>query len=126
MVEIIKSKLNNKSGESITEVLVALLISSLGLLLLAGMITSTNRIVSRSKEATRNYIEQNNALVEQGTSSETETGTVSFYRGDSTKLTLTKLTYSSDETIGVTYYTNEQTGSTPVTAYKKTEGTGGS
>ena len=119
MAEIIKSKLNSKSGESITEGLVALLISSLGLLLLAGMITSTNRIVSRSKEATRNYIEQNNALVEQGTS--LETGTVSFSGGGSEKLT-----NNSGDTISVTYYTNEQTGSTPVTAYKKTEGTGGS
>ena len=119
MAEKIKSKLNSKSGESITEVLVALLISSLGLLLLAGMISSTNRIVSRSKEATRNYVEQINTLVEQGTSS--ETGTVSFSDGVSTKLT-----NISGKTIGVTYYTNKQTGSTPVTAYKKSEGTGGS
>ena len=113
MTEKLKIKLNSKSGESITEVLVALLISSLGLLLLAGMITSTNRIVSRSKEATKQYVQQTNALVEQsGTGS--GSGSVTFSGGG-----LTKLTYNSGDSISVTYYTNDQSGSNAVTAYKK-------
>ncbi len=45
----IYEKLRSRAGESISETLVALLISSLALVMLAAMITSTSRVVKQSK-----------------------------------------------------------------------------
>ena len=49
------AKLKNRAGESIGETLVALLISSLALLMLAGAITSASRIITDSNRAMQTY-----------------------------------------------------------------------
>lgn len=51
----IKEKLKNQAGETITEVLVALLISTFALMMLALMITSAQNSVSKSREALEKY-----------------------------------------------------------------------
>lgn len=58
----IRKKLKSDAGESISEVLVALLISSLALVMLASMISTTQRIVSTSKEKMNQYYEANQVL----------------------------------------------------------------
>ena len=69
-------KIKSQVGESIGEVLVALLISSIGLTLLAMMVSSSSRMVERSKSTVHEYVLQSNALEDQ---SETGTpGTLSF------------------------------------------------
>ena len=60
-----KNKLKNNKGESLGEVLVALLISSLGILMLAGMLTSSSNIVMKSKLSMKDYYNENNRLEAQ-------------------------------------------------------------
>ncbi|MBQ6346431.1 MAG: hypothetical protein IJI71_02600 [Clostridia bacterium] len=55
MKKTIKSKIRSISGESIGETLVALLISALALLMLAGAIGSASKIVTRNKTAMDEY-----------------------------------------------------------------------
>ncbi|MCR5294087.1 MAG: hypothetical protein K6E30_02775 [Lachnospiraceae bacterium] len=58
----IKRKLKSSSGESIVEVLVALLISALALTMLAGMVTASQRIITRSEQVLKAYYSSENAL----------------------------------------------------------------
>ena len=55
MTRRIKNKLRSRAGESIGETLIALLISALALLMLAGAISSAGRIVTRNKAAMISY-----------------------------------------------------------------------
>lgn len=48
-------KLRSRAGESIGETLIALLISALALLMLAGAVSSASRIVTRNKTAMEYY-----------------------------------------------------------------------
>ncbi len=61
MKKMIK-KLKAQAGESIAEVLIALLISSVALVMLASMISSTQSMVSKSKTKMSAYYQANNAL----------------------------------------------------------------
>ena len=65
MAEKLKRKLKNTSGETISEVLVALLISALALMLLAGMINATANMVSTSETFLNNYLAGANKLADQ-------------------------------------------------------------
>lgn len=51
----IQSKIRSRAGESIGETLIALLISALALMMLAGAISSAARIVMRNKSAMEEY-----------------------------------------------------------------------
>ena len=51
----IRSKLQSKRGESLSEVLIALLISALALTILASMISASSNIVMTSRRALENY-----------------------------------------------------------------------
>ena len=53
------AKLRGSAGESIGETLVALLISALALLMLAGAVTSAARMVNTSKTAVTEYYDEN-------------------------------------------------------------------
>ena len=57
-----KKKLHNNRGDSIAEVLVALLISSLALVMLASMITSSARMITTSKAKLNDYYRETEAL----------------------------------------------------------------
>lgn len=57
-------KLRECAGESIGETLVALLISSLALLMLAGAITAATRVVDRSRIVIDGYYIEDNKLAE--------------------------------------------------------------
>ena len=63
--KLICSKLKSQSGESLSEVLIAVLVSTLGLTLLAGMITSSVKIIQSSKKNFNVYMDEENKLVEQ-------------------------------------------------------------
>ena len=59
------NKLHSKAGESISEVLIALLISALGLAMLAVMITSSGKILATSQKNFRTYADAENELSTQ-------------------------------------------------------------
>ena len=109
----IKARLKGKKGESIAETLVALLISSLGLVLLAGMIAASVRLIDRSKKTAQSYTDAENLLIAQGASSVSGTVTIQDSAGNGIKM--------SDENtsgqVGVVYYVNDETGGA-VVSYK--------
>ena len=76
----LKRRLKSRSGESITEVLVALLISTLGIVLLAGMINSSSIMVMQSKENVAKFVGASAEVVEQKSNAEdpNPTGNVQF------------------------------------------------
>ena len=55
-------KLRSRAGETLTETLVALLISALALLMLAGAVTSATRVITRSKDKMTEYYAADAAL----------------------------------------------------------------
>ena len=59
----IMNKLGSSSGESISETLVALLISALALVMLAGVIATSSRIVRKSRESMESYYDNCNEMV---------------------------------------------------------------
>ena len=55
MLNRIRAKLHSRAGESIGETLVALLISALALLMLAGAVSSAAKLVTRNDASMRQY-----------------------------------------------------------------------
>lgn len=62
-------KLRSKAGETIAETLIALLISALALMMLAGAIAAANRIITRSDEVMHNYYEANDVMIQKPSTS---------------------------------------------------------
>ena len=62
MKKRIAAKLKSAAGESLAEVLIALLIAAMAMAMLATAISSTARIVTRSKSTMANYYNENNKL----------------------------------------------------------------
>ena len=87
-----KEKLKSRSGESIAETLVALLISSLALVMLAGSISAAVHIVKKTRDKLDQYYAANEYIAVLGgdiKSSDSEyaskTGkTIEIYKGSST------------------------------------------
>ena len=103
-------KLRSRAGESLSETLVALLISSLALVMLAGAVTAATRVVTRSKDKMTEYYA---ADADLATRAEADGS-----------LTLT-LTDTADPLlalpdINASYYENDAFPSRPVIAYAKT------
>lgn len=125
MMKKMKSRLRSKKGESIAEVLVAVLLSAIGLTMLATMISATSKMVIRSRNLTKEYVEQNNQLVEKKDGTPTRTGSVQVRRVDSTSPDGTPIklygvpTANEDYSIPVKYYVNSRVGNVEVTSYKK-------
>ena len=67
MLKNIKKKLNSRSGESIGETLVALLISSLALVMLASIITAGSSIIIKSRDKLSKYYEEEELSTNSGT-----------------------------------------------------------
>lgn len=64
-LEKLKRKLHNKTGETIAETLVALLISALALVMLAGAISSTAKVITTSDKKMGEYYSKDAALASQ-------------------------------------------------------------
>ena len=110
----IVSKLKSRSGESIGEVLIALLVAAVGLVLLAGMIASTTNLVERSRNKMGDYVAADKVVVEKSGDSGNE-GTVVIRSGaQSVKLSDDRASAS----IPVVYYTNSSIPGQDVTSYK--------
>ena len=114
----IRSRLKSNRGESLAEVLIAVMISALGLVLLASMINGAKEAVTRSKETVSTYMTANNRIVER-TDGTSGSGTVGFALVEDIGTTEIKLTDSSADTISVVYYINDTIHSCAVTSYKR-------
>ncbi len=105
-------KLHSDAGETITEVLVALLISALALAMLASMIQASSNMITTSKAKMEGYYERNNAIGLQTETSE-ERRTFTFSEDSSSSNNI------KTETFQVVLFRNEEIGDTDVIAYKE-------
>ena len=96
MNQRIVAKLRSQAGESIGETLVALLISALALLMLAGAISSAANMVRRSKTAMTAYYENDSSLALVGESS--LQGEIAI--GDGSLSQTFKIAYNKNEGFG--------------------------
>lgn len=105
MRDRIKAKLRGRAGETIAETLLAVLLASLALVMLAGAISSAGKLVTTSKTRIAAYYEGDSSMVSAG--------------GDTISLTVlgeTNQLFSSN----VTCKKNAAAGTAiPVIAYKK-------
>ena len=105
-------KLKQKNGESLTETLVALLISVLALTLLASMIVVGNKITAESSEKMDSYYAGNSSLSAASDTSDAE-GEVSFSVTGVPGFSLVP----GEASYNVKYYVNDEFPSTPVVSY---------
>ena len=111
-------KLHSQAGESIAETLIALLISSLALIMLAGAISASVRVIERSKSAIEEYYQGNNVVSSQGSpqGSLSVSFTSSAFGGGQPVL------FTDADFIYVDYYLNDRLGRYPVVSYRLQEG----
>ena len=107
-------KLRNRGGETITEVLVAVLIAAVALVLLAGMITTTANLIDSSRTKVHGYAEKDLALAEKSGTDAKEGSVVVKCGGSGVKLTDS----SSSSSIAVKYYENPDAAGYDVISYK--------
>ncbi len=82
----VQKKLYNQSGETIAETLIAMLIASIALVMLASMINSTVNVVNKSKAKMEEYYEANALLENSAASGDTFTITIQGKEDSDSKL----------------------------------------
>lgn len=113
------AKLNSRTGETIAETLVALLISALALIMLAGAISTTSRIVTESENKMQEYYTANNGLAEpSGKDGSLTILTIADNEGKGVIL------FGTTSDINIAYSKNDVFSGHPVVAYKKSENGG--
>lgn len=107
----LSKKLKGNAGESLAEVLIALLIAALALTMLASVISSTAKMITQSKRKMSDYYTVNSELTTRShdanndlTDSGSLTMTVSCKTDDTYKPA--KLV-SQTESLGITYFANK-------------------
>lgn len=103
-------KLKNNRGETIGETLVALLISSLALVMLAGAIATAGGIITRSSDTIEEYYQANETLISMKTGDENVSTTkVHMKRGE---------TAISDRTVLYSKNTKIKNKGNPIVAFR--------
>ena len=82
-------KIRQQSGETIAETLVALLISSIALMMLASMISATANLVTKSETKMGEYYTENAKLENSETSAKTRTISITSEGEDGIRLNMT-------------------------------------
>ena len=106
-------RLRSRSGESLTEVLVAVLISAVALVMLAMMVATASRLIQSSQKNMEEYRNSNQALANQGDT--TNVGTVRFQDGNGTGV---EIAHGVGE-VSVYYYENSEAfGNNEIVSYR--------
>lgn len=113
--DFIGDKLASQSGESIAETLVALLIASLALVMLAGAMSSSVDIVTGSKNKLDNYYKGTEDLFNDGDSN---TGTVTISSDSTESFAVSGTSTLKTSPYEVNYVVNNEFGNTPVVVYQ--------
>lgn len=94
------SKLRSERGESLGEVLVAVLVVALGSLLFASMLTASIRIISKGKKTYHQNMNVKNQLeaYQKGNSETSSTGSTSNVKPEDGKVTVSGTLYGIDST----------------------------
>ncbi len=107
--EMLKKKLRSRAGESLSETLVALLISAVALVMLACAITTANGVIAESQKKLDKYYSAAENVVNRTTG-------VSGTSPASGKI---EITYGEKKKeVGITYYSNSEFTKTPVVGYQ--------
>jgi hypothetical protein len=114
--ERIVSKLKSTAGESLAEVLIALLIAALSMAMLATAISSTAKIVTQSKATMADYYNQNNELDAAATG-----GAAITIEFDGVRLTDSEDVDGESQTFSVLAFQNTKSSKVPVVSYKLKE-----
>lgn len=114
IIEKLKAKAQSKSGESIAETLVAVLISCVGLVMLIFMLTSGANMVVKSRDTLSDYYEKNNIVAAQEDSGEDVELTLSVTDPEFTD-------HFSSQSFDAQLFTNDTISRTPVYSYVKAE-----
>ena len=77
ITKLLRGKLRSRRGDSIAEVLIALLISSVALVMLASMISTSVRMITASRKALEDYYAKSNELSVLAATDDTSAVTVS-------------------------------------------------
>ena len=109
----IRKRLHSRAGETITEVLVSVLIAALGMTLLAGMISAASKMITNSKKSTETYVSAENILATQPDSVGTD---VHVTIGDDTVTLSRPLSNAGSGTVYVVTYTVDNSS---VVSYKE-------
>ena len=99
LLQDMKAKLRGRAGESIAEVLVALLISAVALVMLASMISASTNMIQRSREQLAEYYAQNNVLTTQPTDG--TAGKAKFVKKDGTATLSIDVKYAINDKLGM-------------------------
>lgn len=118
MYRVIK-KMSSQAGETIGETLVALLISALALVMLAGAVSSGMRIVTDSKDKMDVYYRVNNAVAERASTAPTIDGMKTEVFKGTLSVTITNLLPIGKTLPQIDYWQNEELSGIPVIAYTK-------
>lgn len=112
----LRAKLRARQGESLTEVLVAVLIAALSLVILASMVSSSGKMITASGETMDRYVQAENRLVTQTGASVNGSVTLRDSAGQPVRLT------DDDGTaVPVQYYIDDEIGGCQVVSYKVRE-----
>lgn len=106
----IRAKLGSKSGESISETMVSVLISALALVMLAGAVSTASHVITESKDKLNSYYEKNEEIITM------QTGGIPGYEIE-IKPEDGRFSWAK---VPVTCYINDTFSSDPVITYKKT------
>lgn len=107
-MKAIGQKLRSQRGDSIAEVLVAVLIAAVALVMLATMLSTSGNLIRISRGHLEDYYEANNVLSDPPSDAGTA-GTVTLSAA---------LTDAAGASVDVTYYINDTLSSDPVVAYR--------
>lgn len=107
MVKTVRSKLRDTSGESIAETLIALLVSALALMMLAGAVDASTHVITRSKDKMTDYYAAEASMINTTPS---PSATINMVITDQTGSTVQ--TYDN-----LGYYTNSEFGGKTVAMY---------
>gem|GEM_PF-1497885 len=130
-MKTILNKLNNRRGESIAEVLVALMISALALVLLASMISTATSLVTNSRSKMAEYYGANTVLSSKESGAQSSSAVtldviqIEQRNTDGEVHTVESVISggyriaSSSEELKLTYYVNGESAGIPVISYKK-------
>ena len=120
MHDKVKKKMQNQSGESIGETLIALLIAALALVMLAGAISASSGTISKCRNTLDLYYDNMERVVNRSS-----TSTSYYSRGDGTvtikdqtNIATGSASYKiADQNVNTYYYANKGFNKNPVIAY---------
>ncbi len=114
MKKKVLKKLKSRGGETLAEVLIALLISALALTMLAGMVSVSGNLVLNSMDRMEEYVAAENDIVSY-TASDSAVGSITLNMTGSGDL---KITEKCDVSLPVSFYKSRVIGKVAVVSYK--------